>query len=142
MLVENGSQTQRMQISSGALRTAATALQQISDANAGERGRRAGVLALVLQTIERAREGAGEERFLRRRAELEVQELPGGSERALLSRLLSEVDRLSDAEVGELLVSYASGLESARRLAEADAVISLARSVEPERAELALRAAR
>jgi len=58
---------------SQALQAAAGALQQISDTTAGERGRRAAVVALVLRAVEHAPGGG----FLRRRAEAAVAAMEG-----------------------------------------------------------------
>lgn len=129
-------------LSSQALHTAAGALQQVSETNPGERGRRASVVALVLKAIEKLEEDVESGEFLLRRAELEIDAIASRTERSYLRRILVRVLEEDGSGIGSLLSEYAAALEEARRLAEADAVIGLARSMEPERADLALRAAR
>lgn len=123
-----------------ALTEAAGALRRVAETRPGRRGRRASVVALVLNSIaETARGGAGAE-FMRRRAGIEVERLSSGAERVMLRRLLCvEFDA---ARVAGWLNDYAAGLEDARRLDEAATVIELARALEPKRAEFALRAGR
>lgn len=124
-----------------ALQSAAEALREISDMNPGERGRRAALVALVLRALERSAGDEDEGAFLRRRAQLELEGLPRGSERGLLLRLVSTADIGPDM-IAELLGDYAAGLEDARRLDEAAAVMGLACALAPERADLALLAGR
>jgi len=123
---------------------AAGAFQQISDTSPGERGRRAAAGALVLRAVEQAAERAEGLAFVLARARMETDALPSGAERAILRRLLAHLDG-GDAEPGRLLdslVSYACELEKTRRLPEADAALSLARTLAPADAEAALHAGR
>ena len=131
-----------MPIPSHALQAAAGALHRISASNPGERGRRASVVALVLQAIECLEKDVESAEFMLRRAEREIDAVESRAERSFLRRILVKVLEDEAAGVSSLLAEYAGALEEARRLAEADAVLSLARSLEPERAEIALRAAR
>lgn len=131
-----------MPIPSHALQTAAGALHRISETNPGERGRRASVVALVLQAIERVGEDVESSEFMLRRAEAEIDRVESRVERSYLRRILVKVLEDETAGVSSLLAEYAAALEGARRLAEAEAVLSLARSLEPDRADIALRAAR
>jgi tetratricopeptide (TPR) repeat protein len=132
-----------MLLSTHALSAAACALQQISDSTPGERGRRAAVVVLVLRSVERAVEEGGASEFVRRRAEAELDRLPSGAERSLLRRLLMLlVEEVDGQGLIDVLVQYAAGLEDSRRLPEADAVLTLARALDPESADLALRAGR
>jgi len=130
-----------MQITSQALQDAAGALQRISEETSGERGRRASLVALVLRSVERMLEEPAAGEFLRKRAEREIEGLGAGSERSVLRRLLVVADG-GRGSLGDLLSEYATGLEEARRLPEADAVMTLARAVEGGRADLALRGGR
>jgi tetratricopeptide (TPR) repeat protein len=123
------------------LGAAVAALEQVSEAAPGERGRRASTVALVLRTVQEVVDGTSRGSFLRRRAEVELDRLPKGRERALLRRLLSDVEE-AGGQASEILVEFASGLEEARRLDEATAVLMMARALEPTRAEFALRSAR
>lgn len=125
-----------------ALHAAAGALQQISDTTPGERGRRAGVVALVLRAVEAALARGEETSFLLLRAEVEVAGLPAGVERAHLRRILRVPTDAAGEGVAEVFVEYACELEGTRRLAEAEAVLRLARSVAPEDALVALHAGR
>jgi len=131
-----------MRSTSQAIQEAAGVLQQISESTPGERGRRAFVVALVLRAVQRQLDDAVEGPFLTRRAEREVEAIASGSERALLLRLLRLGEEGWSTAVATMLSDYAAGLEEARRLAEADAVIRLALALSDEEAELALRAAR
>jgi hypothetical protein len=128
-------------ISTQALQAAAGALQRISDETPGERGRRASVVALVLVSLEAVVAGREAGTFLARRAEKEMDRLSDGAERAILERLLRS-GGCGGEVVSELLRDYGAGLEEARRLPEAEAVIGLARELAPERADLALMAGR
>jgi tetratricopeptide (TPR) repeat protein len=130
-----------MQLTSQALQIAAGALQHISETTPGERGRRAGIVALALRSVERLLEEPEAAGFLALRVEREIDGLAGGSERSLLGRMLA-VARDGRGPLGDLLMEYAAGLEEARRLPEADAVMTLAVAVEPGRADLALQAGR
>ncbi len=127
-----------------ALRDAATSLQDISAATSGERRQRAAAVAVVLRAVECALEGVDAEGFLRRRAEREVEALRG-TERAPLTRLLLLADA-GAAGTGEplrdALVDLACELEETRRLAEAEAVLEIARVVSPGDAGVALHAGR
>ncbi|MEX2581700.1 MAG: hypothetical protein WD766_00365 [Gemmatimonadota bacterium] len=131
-----------MILSTQAVRAAAGALQQISETTPGERGRRASIVALVLRSVEQTLCEESEAGFMCLRAEREVEGLEAGAERGLLLRLLRLVADGEGNEVAEVLSDYAAGLEEARRLPEADAVMTLALALGPERAELALRAGR
>ncbi|HUE96222.1 MAG TPA: hypothetical protein VMN39_06160, partial [Longimicrobiaceae bacterium] len=131
-----------MAFTSHALQMAAGVLQQISDSNPGERGRRASVVVLVLHAIERLGEDLEAGEFLLRRAEREIDGIASRTERSYLRRILVKVLEEDGSGIGSLLTEYAGALEEARRLPEADAVMTLARSLEPERADVALRAAR
>jgi tetratricopeptide (TPR) repeat protein len=127
-----------------AVRIAADSLQLISEATAGARGRGAATVALVLRAVEHVLAGGERGGFLRRRAEREVAEL-SGAERAHLARLLLLVESPAGAGDGplcEALVDLAYGLETARRLPEAEAVMEVARAVAPGSAEVALHAGR
>ncbi len=117
-------------------------MQQISDANPGERGRRAAIVALVLSAIQQLLAGEGSAEFLVRRAEREIERVDSRAERSYLRRILGRHLENAAAEVGPLLMDYAAELEEARRLPEAEAVLALARSLEPGRADVALRAGR
>jgi len=130
-----------MQISTQALRTAVFALMRISDETPGERGRRAGAVALALRSVERILEDGVAADFLRRRAEREIEDMAGGAERSLLLRLVGMAGTDSGL-IGDLLMEYSAGLEGARRLPEADAVMTLAVAIEPQRADFALQAGR
>jgi hypothetical protein len=125
-----------------AIQQAAGVLQQISESTPGERGRRASVVALVLRAVERMLNSAQDGEFLARRAEQEVEAVASGGERALLLRLLRLGEVGGTCAVAAVLSDYAAGLEEARRLAEADAVITLSLALSGEQAELALRAGR
>lgn len=131
-----------MPLPSHALQTAAGALHRISEMNPGERGVRASVVALVLHAIERLEVDVEAGGFLLRRAEREIDAMESRTERSYLRRLLVQVLEEDGAGTGTLLSEYAAALEEARRLPEADAVLSLARSLEPDRADIALRAGR
>lgn len=131
-----------MAIPSNALQAAAGALQRISDANPGERGRRASVVALVLNAIHRLGDDDASAAFLVRRAKGEIDRVESRLERSFLARILDR-GLANDVEaVGTLLLDYAAALEEARRLPEAGAVLDLARSLQPERADVALLAGR
>jgi tetratricopeptide (TPR) repeat protein len=130
-----------MQLTSQALQIAAGALQHISETTPGERGRRAGMVALALRSVERLLDEPEAAEFLALRVEREIDALPAGSERSLLRRLLL-IARGGSGALGDVLMEYAAGLEEARRLPEADAVMTLALAVEPARADLALQAGR
>lgn len=124
---------------------AAVALQQISESSSGERGRRAAAGALVLRAVEQAVERREGFRFFAARAGGEVSGLEKGPERAVLRRILLLLDGAGEVEAARLagpLVGYACELERTRRLPEADAALSLARSAAPGDAETALHAAR
>jgi tetratricopeptide (TPR) repeat protein len=126
-----------------ALRAAATSLQDISDSASGERRQRAAAVAVVLRAVECALDGRDAEGFLRRRAEREVEGMQG-AERALLTRLLLLADSLPGAgeALGDALVDLAYELERTRRLAEAEAVLEIARAASPRDAGVALHAGR
>lgn len=124
-----------------AIRTATGTLERISESAPGERGHRAAVLALVLRYIARMASSDLDVEFLRRRAETEVAKIDMPAERAMLSRLLMLAGE-GGADVAEVLSEFATLLEEARRLPEADAVMSLAFALEPSRADFALRAGR
>jgi tetratricopeptide (TPR) repeat protein len=128
---------------SQSVQLAAGAFQQISESSPGERGRRAAAGALVLRAAERAVEPAEGLVFLLGRARAEAEGLPRGAERSILRRLLAllEAGAGPDRLAGSL-VSYACELERTRRLPEADAALSLARSLAPEDAGVALHAGR
>lgn len=128
-----------------ALQAAADSLQQISETTSGERRQRASTVALVLRTIEYALQPGSDAAFLRRRAEHDVSGIAAGAERALLARLLLLAEMVPDSGAACLtdsLISFAYELESTRRLPEADAVLTLARSIDSGGALLALHAAR
>jgi tetratricopeptide (TPR) repeat protein len=131
-----------MALSSEAVQAAAEAMRQISTEAAGERGRRAAVAALVLRAVEAELEWREDAKFVGRRAEVEVAAVANGSERRYLKGLLTAARGGMVEDVAGVLVEYASGLEAARRLEEAAAVLALAGSVMPECAEVALRAGR
>jgi hypothetical protein len=129
---------------SSALRAAAASLQEISASTSGERRQRAVAVAVVLRAVEYALEGEDADGFLRRRAEREVDGVPG-VERGLLKRLLLLADSLPESAGEPLsgaLVDLACELEKTRRLAEAGAVLEIARAVSPGNAGVALHAAR
>jgi tetratricopeptide (TPR) repeat protein len=130
-----------MQLSPQAFQTAAGALQQIAENTPGERGRRASVVALVLRSVGKRASEPGAAGFLMRRAEVEVAGLSGGPERAMLQRVLARLE-WGCVTIGDVLNEYAACLDDARRHPEAEAVVGLARELEPERADLALRAGR
>lgn len=131
---------------STAVRQAAGALQQISETTGGARAERAATVALVLRTLEAEVSGAEGRDFLRSRAMAAVAQLDKGSERSLLKRLLVLGDAVAEQDgedrLAAGLVGYAYELELTRRLPEADAVMTLARCVAPESAEVALHAGR
>lgn len=131
-----------MTIPSHALQAAAGAMQQISDANPGARGRRATIVALVLRAIQQFSEDGESADFLVRRAESEIERVESRAERSYLRRILDRLIAHEISAVCPLLMDYAADLEEARRLPEADAVLALARSLEPTRADVALRAGR
>jgi tetratricopeptide (TPR) repeat protein len=127
------------------VQAAAVALQQISESSPGERGRRAAAGALVLRAVEQAVERHAASAFLAARAGAEVSGLEKGAERAALRRILLLLEVEGGVEPARLagpLVGYACELERTRRLPEADAALSLARSAAPADAETALHAAR
>lgn len=127
-----------------ALRAAATSLQDISASASGERRQRAAAVAVVLRAVECALDGEDEGGFLRRRAEREVEGVQG-AERALLTRLLLLADATGGSAsewLRDALVELAYELERTRRLAEAEAVLEVARVVSPEDASVALHAGR
>jgi tetratricopeptide (TPR) repeat protein len=130
-----------MQTSSSAFKEAAGELQRIAESVPGERGRRASVVALVLGSVEAMAEEPAAVGFVRRRAEGEVGRLTASSERRALERILGGCGR-GAAVMADSLEEYGAGLEAARRLEEAEAVVKLARTLAPERADLALRGAR
>ncbi len=123
-----------------ALTEAASALQRVAETQPGQRGFRASVVALVLNTVAAGGAGSLATEFMRRRAAAEVAGLPDGQERRLLTRLLGA--GANDARVGDWLNGYAAALEETRRLDEAWAVIGLAAALAPGRAGIALRAGR
>lgn len=129
-----------------AVKSAAGVLQQISETTAGERGRRAAVVAMVLRAVDAELAGDPGAMFLRRRCEVVLAGLTGGAEPALLRRILLGCGRLESegggAAVAEGLVTYGYELEVTGRVAEADAVLTLARQAAPEDAEVALHAGR
>lgn len=125
-----------------AFQTAAGAMQRFSLEIPGERGRRALVVALVLRTVQAVAEDAEATSFLLRRAEAEVDGLESRGERSFLRRLLATSYADGSTELSALLAEYASALEDARRLPEADTVIGLACEVAPNQAGLWLRAGR
>jgi tetratricopeptide (TPR) repeat protein len=128
-----------------ALQTAADSLQQISETTSGERRQRASAVALVLRAIEQTLGRGAEAGFARRRAEQEVERIAGGAERALLTRLLLLSEVVAESGAGclcDALVDFAYELESTRRLPEADAVLTLARSIDGQSAAVALHAGR
>lgn len=131
---------------SQAMQAAAGELQRISEANSGGRRQRAAAVALVLRTLESSLDGSPASRFSRLRAENEAAGLQSGADRAILLRLLRIDERLPDpaalAALVDLLVDYAYELEVTRRLSEAEAVITLARSLAPESATVSLHAGR
>jgi tetratricopeptide (TPR) repeat protein len=119
---------------------AADTFRQISETERGERARRASACALVLRAVERAADAFG-----RRRAAAEVEALPRCNEKAILHRVLGRLDALDgarDAGMAAPLVSLACELERTRRLPEADAALTLARSLAPDDAAVALHAGR
>ena len=128
-----------MQISQTILNEAVAAFDQIAATEPGARGRRASAVALVLAAIEANFAGSEAAYFLGRRAEAEIERLTDRAERLMLVRLLGECDPGGRTD---LLVDYAARLEELRGLEEADAVLAVARSLEPTRPDLALRAAR
>lgn len=121
-------------------------MQRIAQGTAGERSRRAGIVALVLRAVEglvgEDPLAAGACVFVRRRAEGEVEGIESAGERSMLSRLLISAEARDAAHLAGLLVAYACELESARRLPEADAVMTLAMTLAPGSAEVALHAGR
>jgi tetratricopeptide (TPR) repeat protein len=99
--------------------------------------------ALVLRAVERVLEGEATATFLLRRAAREIEALPSSRERAALRRVVAALEEgASVATVAEALVGYGYELEAARRLEEADAVLTRARALVPADAELALHAGR
>ena len=131
-----------MPLTSPALQAAAGALQRISESNPGERGHRAAVVALVLRAIEQVMEDVESSEFVLWRAELEIDDLRSRTERSYLRRILVRVLEEDSSGIGTLLSDYAGALEEARRLPESETVLTLARTLEPGRADLALRSAR
>lgn len=122
---------------------AAGALQQISDRSPGERGRRAAAGALVLRAVQKAMAGGQGREFVLARARVEAEGLPGGAERTVLLRVLLRAEEGEPpARLADALVGYACELEKTRRLPEADAALSLARTLAPEDAEVAMHAGR
>ena len=120
---------------------AADTFLQIAETERGERARRASACALVLRAVERAGDAFG-----RRRAAAEVDALPRCNEKAVLHRLLARLDARegapADASMAGPLVSLACELERTLRLPEADAAVTLARSLSPDDAAVALHAGR
>jgi tetratricopeptide (TPR) repeat protein len=129
-----------------AVAQAAGALQEIADSTTGARRSRAAAVAMVLRVVELELLGGADVHFPRRRAEWEILEAPAGAERVHLQRILALGAELRDGGsawgLGEALVEYGCELEVTRRLPEADAVLTLALSVVPEAAEVALHAGR
>jgi tetratricopeptide (TPR) repeat protein len=127
-----------------ALRAAAASLQEISASTTGERRQRAAAVAVVLRAVECALCDRDADGFVRRRAEREVEGVPG-VERGLLARLLLLADSrpaVAGEPLSDALVDLAYELERTRRLEEAEAVLEIARAVSPGKAEVALHAAR
>jgi tetratricopeptide (TPR) repeat protein len=128
-----------------ALTHAAGALQEIADSTTGARRSRAAVVAMVLRVVEMELLGHAEAGFLRRRAEWEILELPAGAERVHLGRILglgAELREEGSGRLAKALVDYGCELELTRRLPEADAVMTLARTVFADDAEVSLHAGR
>jgi len=129
-----------------ALHDTAGAFQQISDGATGERRRRATVGAMALRVVQSALNAEPGYGFLAIRAAAELGTLPRGAERSILRRLVLLAEDGVEAECGaplsSLLVDYACELETTQRLPEADAALTLARTVTPGCAEIALHAGR
>ncbi len=129
-----------------ATQAAAGAFQQIAETTGGERARRAGAGALVLRTAEQAFEGSLGRDFVLMRARAEVASLDSCAEKSTLQRLLFLIEEcLAEPEscpFAQLLVAYACELERTRRLPEADAALTVARSVVGADPEIALHAGR
>jgi tetratricopeptide (TPR) repeat protein len=132
-------------MSSGASPSVSTAasLRDLADRLPGERGRLASTGALVLHVVE-GREGEGAPgTFLFRRVLQEVRTLGHARDRTHLLRLLGAVEeRARPRLLSERLTEYACALESSRRLEEARAALSLARTLAPDDAGAALHAGR
>lgn len=136
-----------MALITSAAQAAAGTLQEISESTSGERARRAIAGALVLRATEQVLSGGPGASFVMARAAAEVASLAGGVERSLLQRLLvlleeSDGEPAAEALACSLVVGYACELERTRRLPEADAALTLARSAAAEDAEIALHAGR
>lgn len=131
-----------MQLSLPAIQAAVGALRQISEDTSGERARRAAVVALVLRSVEALAGSSADADFLGRRAAAELDQLEKGQERSILRRVLNLAIGREVTGLGDVLSDYAGALEEARRLPEADAVITLARELDSRRADVALRAGR
>jgi len=129
-----------------ALQDTAGALQLISDAATGDRRHRAGVGALAMRVVQSALAGEDGHAFLANRAARELETLPRGAERSILSRIVLLAEKGATAECGgplsSLLVAYAFELETTERLPEAELAIALARTGTPGCAETALHAGR
>ena len=118
---------------------ALTAVDRISARRADERSSRAAAIDIALSATEALLGGSDGADFLKRRASEEAAGLTNLSERAMVLRLLDEEEAPA---VTDLLVDYAARLEEWRSLDEADAVLGMARRLNPSCAGLALRAAR
>jgi hypothetical protein len=116
------------------------AFRQISETERGERARRAAAGALVLAAVERASAG-GTDEFGVRRARREVEGLERSPEKSILTRVLVVLEE-SPGRLAAPLVQYACELERTRRLAEADAAVSLALRLDTGSSSTALHAAR
>lgn len=117
-------------------------LRHISETERGERGRRAAAGALVLRAVEFAVRGAPDE-FTLLRARAEVDRLEKSAEKTILLRALRVLEEAgAPGRLSAALVSYACELEKTRRLAEADASITLALALDEGSSATALHAAR
>lgn len=122
---------------------AATALQKIADASAGDRRERAITAALVLRAVERRLLDGHGCTFLAARAGVEVARLPRGGERSALRGMLKDVDGGDSTGVlVERLVDYACALESTKRMPEAEAVLAVATAAAPDDPAVLLHAGR
>jgi tetratricopeptide (TPR) repeat protein len=95
---------------------------------------------LVLESVQLSDEGDEAGRFLRRRAETELEDVPFAAVRSLAARVAMRLAERSDAT--DDLVDLAVVLEENGQIEEAETVLAIARSAKPERADLALRAGR
>ncbi|HEX5726704.1 MAG TPA: hypothetical protein VFX98_14610, partial [Longimicrobiaceae bacterium] len=125
-----------------ATHAAAGTLLHISETERGERARRAAAGALVLRAVEEAAAG-GAASFTLRRARAEALGLEKSAEKTILLRILLELaERGAGVKLAKPLVGWACELERTRRLAEADAALSLALALDGAGAATALHAAR